>query len=82
MARKNKEEEKEYQIEYYQKHKQTRKTRTSSAVKQRYNKKTYRSYNVSLRVVEDAEVITLIESEKAKGFGTTEAIRNLILKKS
>ena len=46
----------------------------------RYNKKTYKNYNVNLRVVEDAEIIKLIEDEKAKGANTTEAFRNLLKK--
>lgn len=41
MARKNKEAEKEYQAEYYQENKGKRKTHTSSAVKRKYNEKTY-----------------------------------------
>lgn len=55
-----------------------RKTHTSNEVKLRYKKKVYKNYNVSLRKVEDAEIIKLIEDEKSKGFGTTEAIKNLI----
>ena len=81
MARKNKEEEKEYQSEYYQKHKTTRKTRTSSAVTSRYQKKVYEKYSLALRKVEDADIIKMIEEEKAKGFSTSEAIKNLIRKK-
>ena len=57
-----------------------RKTHTSNEVKLRYNKKTYKNYNVNLRVVEDAEIIKLIEDEKAKGTNTTEAFRNLLKK--
>lgn len=57
-----------------------RKTHTSNEVKLRYNKKTYKNYNVNLRVVEDSEIIKLIEDEKAKGIGTTEAFRNLLKK--
>lgn len=40
-----------------------RKTHTSNEVKLRYNKKTYKNYNVNLRVVEDSEIIKLIEDE-------------------
>ena len=58
-----------------------RKTRTSSEVKTRYNKKTYQQYMLSLRKVDDADIIEMIEAEKAKGFGTSEAIKNLITKK-
>lgn len=57
-----------------------RKTHTSSEVKQRYNKKTYTPYTANLRKKEDEDVIKLIEDEKAKGYGTTQAIKNLILK--
>ena len=57
-----------------------RKTHTSSAVKTRYNKKTYQQYSVKLRKVEDASIIELIEAEKAKGHSTSEAIKNLIAK--
>ena len=55
-----------------------RKTHTSNEVKLRYNKKTYKSYNVNFRVNEDAEIIKLIEEEKERGIGTTETFRNLL----
>ena len=55
-----------------------RKTHTSSAVKARYNKKTYKQYGLTLRKVEDAAIIEKIEAEKAKGFTTSEAIKRLI----
>ena len=55
-----------------------RKTHTSNEVKLRYNKKTYKNYNVNFRVNEDAEIIKLIEQEKDNGFSTTEAFRNLL----
>lgn len=55
-----------------------RKTYTSSAVKARYAKKTYKSYTITLRKVEDADLITRIEVEKSKGVGTTEAIKHLL----
>ena len=55
-----------------------RKTHTSSEVKQRYIKKTYERYLLTLRKVEDADLINRIEEEKAKGFSTSEAIKNLI----
>lgn len=57
-----------------------RKTFTSTQVKTRYNKKTYKNYNVNLRVVEDDEIIKMIEEEKANGSSTTEAFRNLLRK--
>jgi hypothetical protein len=58
-----------------------RKTFTSTEVKARYNKKTYKSYNVSLRLVDDADLIELIEKEKSAGASTTEAFRKLLRKK-
>lgn len=58
-----------------------RKTHTSNEVKLRYNKKTYKSYNVNFRFVEDTDIINLIENEKAKGMNTTEAFRNLLRRK-
>lgn len=57
-----------------------RKTFTSTQVKARYNKKTYKNYNVNLRVIEDDEIIKMIEEEKANGSSTTEAFRNLLRK--
>ena len=57
-----------------------RKTYTSSAVKKRYNEKTYTRYMINLRKVEDADIISLIEAEKAKGASTSEAIKTLIKK--
>ena len=55
-----------------------RKTHTSTEVKKRYNDKTYKSYSLNLRKLEDADLIARIEAEKAKGFGTTEAIKRLL----
>ena len=60
--------------------KEKRKTHTSSAVTSRYQKKVYEKYSLALRKIEDADIIEMIETEKAKGFGTTEAIKNLIKK--
>lgn len=57
-----------------------RKTFTSSAVKKRYNDKTYKKYITSFRIVEDADIIALVEAEKSKGLQTTEIFRNLIRK--
>lgn len=57
-----------------------RKTHTSSEVKKRYNDKTYKAYTLTLRKVEDAELIKKIEAEKAKGYQTSQAIKNLINK--
>ena len=58
-----------------------RKTHTSSEVKARYNKKTYKNYHTNLRIHEDADVIDMIEKEKSQGYATTEAIKRLIKKK-
>lgn len=55
-----------------------RKTHTSNEVKKRYNDKTYQQYALKLRKLEDADLIARIEAEKAKGFGTTEAIKRLL----
>ena len=55
-----------------------RKTRTSTEVKQRYNKKTYDRIILSLRKEDDSDIIALIESEKAKGYSNSAAIKNLI----
>lgn len=55
-----------------------RKTHTSSEVKSRYAAKTYKAYTITLRKVEDAELIARIETEKAEGYGTTEAIKRLL----
>lgn len=43
---------------------QRRKTTTSSAVKDRWNAKTYRVYNVRLRKDDDADLIQWIEDHK------------------
>lgn len=42
-----------------------RKTHTSTAVKRRYNDKTYRRFNVSIR--KDSDLIDFLESRKADG---------------
>lgn len=57
-----------------------RKTHTSTEVKARYNKKTYKNYNVNLRMKEDADIIQMIEREKELGASTTEAFRKLLRK--
>lgn len=49
MARKNKEADQEYQAKYYKEHKDEKKRTTSTAVKNRYNKKTYTQISVSVR---------------------------------
>lgn len=67
-----------YIMEDVQTDKVKRKTYTSSAVKKRYNDKTYIRYGLALRKDEDVDVIEMIEAEKAKGYQTSEAIKNLI----
>ena len=58
-----------------------RKTRTSNEVNQRYKKKTYDRRMLTLRKVEDADIIAMIDAERAKGYQTSEAIKNLIRRK-
>ena len=56
-----------------------RKTTTSTEVKERYKKKTYKRYIVSFRKEEDADLIELIEStKKQENIETTEAFRQLM----
>ena len=54
-----------------------RKTTTSTEVKERWKKKTYKRYQVSLRKEEDAELIDFIENNKDK-IGTTELFRTAL----
>ncbi|MBQ2175326.1 MAG: hypothetical protein II453_09765 [Alphaproteobacteria bacterium] len=49
MARKDKEADREYQARYYREHKDEKKRTTSTAVKNRYNKKTYTQISVSVK---------------------------------
>lgn len=58
-----------------------RKTHTSNEVKKRYNDKTYQQYALKLRKVEDADIIAMVDAERAKGYQTSEAIKNLIRSK-
>ena len=51
-----------------------RKTTTSTEVKARWNEKTYKRYQVYLRLEEDAELIEFIEQNKSTT-GTTEIFR-------
>ena len=80
MARKDKEAEKEYQKEYYQRHKAGRKTHTSTEVTQRYQKKVYQKYSVALRKIEDKDCIDAIEKELQSGCTTSEAFKKIIRK--
>jgi hypothetical protein len=51
-----------------------RKTTTSSEVKNRWNAKTYKRYQVSLRKDEDADLIAFVESVKGS-VGVTDIFR-------
>lgn len=55
-----------------------RKTHTSTAVKQRYNAKTYERVSVLLRKIDDADVIAAIAARKASGMQTSDAVKSLI----
>lgn len=55
-----------------------RKTHTSNAVKNRYRNKTYKNYAISMRLIDDADLIDMIESAKTETGGTTEAFRKLL----
>lgn len=57
-----------------------RKTVTSSAVKARYNAKTYKRYTFSLRVDSDFELISEIEKAIENGSSPTEFVRSLYQK--
>ena len=50
----------------------TRKTTTSTEVKQRWIDKTYKRYVVSLRQDTQADLIELVESRKNAGQGTSD----------
>ena len=60
--------------------KPTRKTHTSSAVKMRYNAKTYRKFTLTLRVDNpaDAELIDAIDREIINGRSQSEAIKAIM----
>lgn len=55
-----------------------RKTHTSTAVTQRYHAKTYDRMVVSLRKIDDADVIAAIAARKASGMQTSDAVKSLI----
>ncbi len=59
-----------------------RKTFTSTEVKNRYNKKTYERYSITLRKdnITDKEIIDKIEKLKSEGLSASEAIKKLITK--
>ena len=55
--------------------KSKRKTFTSSAVKKRYNDKTYQKYTISLRKIEDAPIINFIEQQRQQEIPITDIFR-------
>lgn len=57
-----------------------RKTHTSTAVTQRYQKKVYKKYSIALRKIEDKDCIDAIEKEIADGYTTSEAVKKIIRK--
>lgn len=60
--------------------KKKRKTFTSTEVKKRYADKVYKRYTVSLRKIEDADIIEQIERAKEHGVDTSDAFKALIRK--
>ena len=55
-----------------------RKTYTSSAVKKRYNDKTYRSYHLTLRMDSEGELIEKLDALISAGMSQSEAIKTLL----
>ena len=55
-----------------------RKTHTSTAVKNRYNAKTYRQFSFKLRNVEDSELIAEIEALRADGMSDSALIKAIL----
>lgn len=54
-----------------------RKTFTSSAVKKRYNDKTYKHYSINFRYDSDAELIAFIEAGRETGAAPSDTLRAL-----
>lgn len=54
-----------------------RKTFTSTAVKKRYNDKTYRNYSIRLRYDRDSELIEYLNKMQENEISPTEVLRNL-----
>lgn len=48
----------------------------------RYHDKTYKSYKVNFRKLEDKKIIDFIENEKNNGISPTETIKNLFKKET
>ena len=55
-----------------------RKTHTSTAVKSRYISKTYQRYALTLRNVDDAELIAAIEAERSEGMSDSALIKGIL----
>lgn len=55
-----------------------RKTHTSTAVKARYNAKTYRQFSFTLRNIEDAALIADIEAFRAEGMSDSALIKAIL----
>ena len=55
-----------------------RKTHTSTAVKKKYNDKTYCRYSVSFRRNKDADLISRVEKLKSDGYKPTDAFRKIM----
>lgn len=55
-----------------------RKTYTSSAVKKKYNDKTYQRYSINLRKLEDEDCINYLLEEQKKGYSVVETFKRLI----
>lgn len=53
----------------------SRKTTTSTEVKNRWNAKTYKRYTVNLRKDEDADLISLIDEYQKNGGSVSELFR-------
>lgn len=57
-----------------------RKTHTSTAVKARYDKKTYKKYTFSLRLVNDAELIKAVEALREPEESDSALIKKILYK--
>lgn len=55
-----------------------RKTVTSSAVKKRYNDKTYKNFSFVLRLVDDSELLNFIESKRLPGESDSALIKSIL----
>lgn len=56
-----------------------RKTTTSAEVKNNWKKRNYKTYQLNLRINEDADLIEMIEKQKKiNGTGTSETLKELL----